>query len=71
MNRPVLFKIAGKNLRYRIYRTAVMVFFVMLLSFTMFTVSIISTSTENGLASVVDRFGADIMVVSDQAEEAV
>ncbi|MBU4439884.1 MAG: FtsX-like permease family protein [Acetobacterium sp.] len=66
-----MFKIAGKNLRYRIYRTAAMVFFVMLLSFTMFTVSIISNSTENGLASVVDRFGADIMVVSDQAEEAV
>lgn len=71
MIRQSLFKIAQKNLRYRIYRTSTMVFFVMLLSFTMFTVSIISNSTENGLTSVVNRFGADIMVVSDQAEEAV
>ena len=71
MNRQVLFEIAQKNLRYRIYRTATMVFFVTLLAFTMFTVSIISNSTKNGLASVVNRLGADIMVVSEPDGESV
>ncbi|MBC3795618.1 ABC transporter permease [Acetobacterium tundrae] len=48
-----------------------MIFFVTLLAFTMFSVSIISRSTENGLSSVVNRLGADIMVVPEEGGDSV
>lgn len=59
------FKIAVQNIKYRVFRSTIMTFFVFMLGFIMFAGSIIIKSTENGLISISERLGADLIAVPE------
>ena len=63
MKKDDAFKIAYCNVKYRFFRSVMMMFFVFILSFTTYTFSSVSYSTKNGLESLSKRLGADIAVV--------
>ncbi|MBQ9434151.1 MAG: ABC transporter permease [Synergistaceae bacterium] len=56
---------AKKNLSRHPYRTFFLILAIMLLSFFLFTGSILSLSLSRGAASMSDRLGADVMVVPE------
>ncbi|MDR0877984.1 MAG: FtsX-like permease family protein [Treponema sp.] len=55
--------IAARNLRRRPFRTACLTVVVSIVSFTLFGASILTVSLRNGMDRMVERFGADLMVV--------
>lgn len=57
------FKILYQNLTRRYHRTCMMLFFVFMMSATVFSSSLISRSLELGLESTANRMGADIIIV--------
>ena len=58
-----MFRIAILNLRHSLTRTVGLVFLTAILSFVLFGGSILMISLQNGLRTMKDRMGADIMIV--------
>ncbi len=58
---------ALKNIKGKPFRSAVMIFLVMLLSFALFSGAFIILSLQNGLSAYKARLGADIIVVPSSA----
>ena len=64
MNRKLtVFDIAWKNVKSRVYRSGVMIFFIFALAATLFTCMVMITSMESGIESTSKRLGSDIVVV--------
>lgn len=63
MKKEGALKIAYYNATCRVFRSAMMMFFVFMMSFTTYTFSYISYGTQNGMESLSKRLGADIAVV--------
>ncbi len=61
-------RLAAYNLRRRPFRTACLIAVVSLLSFAVFGGSILTASLRNGMRSMEQRLGADIMVVPNGNE---
>ncbi len=61
------FALAVKNLKGRPGRTTALTLLAMILSFSVFSSSILTGSLNRGLSSLSDRLGADIMVVPYEA----
>lgn len=59
------FGIAGRNMRRRPLRSFCLVLTVLLFAFSLFAGSVLSVSLSNGIASMSDRLGADVMVVPE------
>jgi putative ABC transport system permease protein len=57
--------IALQNLKSRIFRTICLCSLVAVLSFTVFSAQILIYSLKNGMNSVEERLGADLMIVPD------
>ena len=55
--------IAWKNIKYRIYRSGIMMFFMFVLAVVLFVGMVMLSSMENGIASTTKRLGADLVVV--------
>lgn len=60
-----IFDIALKNVKSRVYRSGIMMFFIFVLSATLFTCMVMLTSMESGVESTKERLGADIVVVPE------
>jgi len=56
-------RLAINNLKRKIFRTTCLGIVVAMLSFTLFGGSILTASLKNGMSSMKQRFGADLMVV--------
>lgn len=61
-------KLSLFNLRGRPFRTSCLIIVVAVLSFTLFGGAVLTLSLENGLNSLQQRLGADLMVVPDGYE---
>ncbi|ENK1243735.1 FtsX-like permease family protein [Clostridium botulinum] len=59
------FHIAIKNLEYRKFRSIAMIFFIILLSASLFISSLIISNIQIGMNKAVERMGADIIVIPD------
>ena len=62
-NKFTLYDIALKNIKSRVYRNGIMVFFIFVLSAALFTCMVMFTSMERGIRSTSERLGADIVAV--------
>ena len=62
-------KLPVMNLLRRPARTAVMLCLVALLSFSLFGGALLITGLRNGMGSLEDRLGADLMIVPEEAAE--
>lgn len=63
-NSPLsIFFLAVKNLRQKAFRTGCLLAVVLVLSGTLFAGSVITSSLKNGMTSIQQRLGSDIMVV--------
>lgn len=60
---------AVQNLKAKKYRTAFMMFFVLLMSATVFFSTILMNNLKQGIKSTTQRAGADIIVVPDEGTE--
>lgn len=60
---------AVQNLKARKFRTAFMMFFVMLMSATVFFSTILMKNLRQGIKSTTERAGADVIVVPDEGTE--
>lgn len=60
---------AVKNLKAKKFRTAFMMFFVILMSATLFFSSILMSNLELGIKNTTERMGADIIVVPREGTE--
>lgn len=58
--------IALRNIKSRIYRSALMTLFVFVLSAALFTCTVLLDSMKHGLESTSERLGADIVVVPEE-----
>lgn len=63
------FHIAIKNLEYRKFRSIAMIFFIILLSASLFISSLIISNIKIGMNKAVKRMGADIIVIPDGYKE--
>ncbi|NFV13197.1 ABC transporter permease [Clostridium sp. FAM 1755] len=59
------FHMAIKNLEYRKFRSIAMIFFIILLSASLFISSLIISNIQIGMNKAVERMGADIIVIPD------
>ncbi len=57
------FHMAVKNLKYRKFRSMAMISFIVLLSASLFTSSLIVFNIKTGMDKAVERMGADIIVI--------
>lgn len=62
-SRLSLLDIAWRNVKSRIYRSGIMIFFIFVLAATLFTCMVMIRSMESGIESTSKRLGADIVVV--------
>lgn len=60
---------AVQNLKAKKYRTAFMMFFVILMSATVFFSTILMNNLKQGIKSTTQRAGADVIVVPDEGTE--
>ncbi|NFA59569.1 FtsX-like permease family protein [Clostridium sporogenes] len=63
------FHMAIKNLEYRKFRSIAMIFFIILLSASLFISSLIISNIKIGMNKAVKRMGADIIVIPDGYKE--
>lgn len=62
-SRLTLVDIAWRNVKSRVYRSGIMIFFVFVLAAALFTCMVMLKSMERGIESTSKRLGADIVVV--------
>lgn len=67
----IIWKIAFKNLKRRPVRTGCMIFFVFMLSASLFFSSMLVGSMEGTLQKTTDRMGADLIVVPKEFEKSM
>ena len=67
----IIWKIALKNLKRRPVRTGCMIFFVFMLSASLFFSSMLVGSMEGTLQKTTDRMGADLIVVPKEFEKSM
>lgn len=65
-SRLTIFDIAWKNVKSRVYRSGIMVFFIFVITATLFTCMVMLASMESGIESTSKRLGADIVVVPER-----
>lgn len=63
------FYMAVQNLKYRKFRSIAMIFFIILLSASLFTSSLIIFNIKIGMDKAVERMGADIIVIPEGYKE--
>ena len=68
MSKPSVAKLAFKNLRRKLFRTASLVLAIAIATASLFSSMIILKSVEKGLESAVARLGADLVVVPEGYE---
>ncbi|PIE53860.1 MAG: ABC transporter permease [Dethiosulfovibrio peptidovorans] len=64
-SRLTTFRIAKKNIRRKPQRSFCLVLMIMLFAFSLFAGAVLSISLSNGVSSMSDRLGADIIVVPE------
>ena len=64
-----IFGIAGQNLMHRSVRSGLMIFFVLLLSASLFASSLLMDSMKKGITLTKARMGADVILVSKEYGE--